>query len=71
MGMLKYVGENLRVLEGYVYGENGVGTGVTHAGAVSDADFAETPDNGMLGVDTTNSRLYIRVGGTWKYAALT
>ena len=71
MGMLKYVGEDLRVLGGYVYGENGIGTGVTAAGAVSDDDFPATPDDGMMGVDTTNDRLYIRVGGTWMYAALT
>lgn len=36
------------------------------AGAPTDADFASTPTNGTLAVDTTNNRLYIRIGGLWK-----
>jgi hypothetical protein len=42
----------------------------TKAGAPVDADFTAATD-GMLAVDTTNSRLYVRVGGTWKFAVLT
>lgn len=41
------------------------------AGAVGDADFAQAPANGTMGLDTTNHRLYVRDGGAWKYAALT
>ena len=42
------------------------------AGAPSDADFPGSAGlSGMMALDTTNSRLYVRVGSTWKYAALT
>jgi hypothetical protein len=41
------------------------------AGTISDADWDFTPPNGTMGLDTTNHRLYIRDGGTWKYATLT
>lgn len=40
------------------------------AGAVSDSDFPY-PQNGLMGLDTTNHRLYVREGGTWRYATLT
>lgn len=40
------------------------------AGAPSDSDFT-TPTNGQMALDTTNHRLYIRDGGSWRYAALT
>lgn len=44
----------------------------TVAGAVSDASFAPlVPPNGTLGIDTTNSRLYARIGGSWQYSAIT
>lgn len=46
-----------------------VATGVK-AGAAIDADV-NSPADGMLRVDSTNNRLYVRVGGTWRYAALT
>lgn len=41
------------------------------AGAVTDADFAVAPPDGTVAVDSQNNRVYVRVGGTWKYAALT
>ena len=43
------------------------------AGAPGDADFpgGGAPLNGTLALDTTNHRLYVRDGGSWKYAALT
>lgn len=41
----------------------------TKAGAPVDGDFTN-PTDGMLAVDTTNSRIYARVGGAWKSAAL-
>lgn len=47
----------------------GVGT-LTKAGVISDTDFATTPNDGTLGVDITNDRLYVRLNGAWKYAAL-
>lgn len=40
------------------------------AGAVSDTSFTATPGSGTLAVDTTNSKLYVRVGSTWKSVAL-
>lgn len=46
----------------------------TKAGAIADADipgYFTGSGTGMIGVDTTNSRLYVRVGATWKFAALT
>lgn len=39
------------------------------AGALSDADFT-TDTTGLIAVDTTNNRIYIRVGAaSWRYAA--
>lgn len=49
---------------------DGVSTFVK-AGVPADGDFRATPPSGTIAVDTTNSRLYARVGSTWKYAALT
>ena len=46
----------------------------TKAGAPSDADViggAGEAADGMLVLDTANERLYVRVGGTWRWAALT
>jgi hypothetical protein len=40
------------------------------AGVPTDADTATDADGTIL-IDTTNSRIYVRVGGTWKYATLT
>lgn len=42
----------------------------TKAGAPSDADTALDQDGTMI-LDTSNHRLYVRSGGSWKYAALT
>lgn len=47
---------------------------ITNAGAIDDTvcrAFGVEPANGMLGLDTTNHRLYIREAGTWKYTGLT
>jgi hypothetical protein len=38
----------------------------TKAGAPVDGDFQSTPPDGTVAVDTTNSRWYVRIGGTWK-----
>ena len=46
----------------------------TKAGAINDTDIPASwagASTGLVGVDTTNSRLYVRVGATWKFAALT
>lgn len=43
----------------------------TKSGVPTDSDFDITPQNGHLAVDQTNIRLWIRVNGTWRYAALT
>lgn len=44
---------------------------VTLAGAISDTAFNITPVSGFFGVDTTNSKFYVRVGSTWKSVTLT
>lgn len=44
---------------------------VVKAGPISDADFGATPPDGTTGLDTTNSRWYVRVGGVWVSSALT
>lgn len=49
------------------------GVGIkTNGGAVSDASFPAglTKISGMIALDTTNSRLYARVGSTWKSVVL-
>lgn len=43
----------------------------TRAGAITDANFTVTPASGTIAVDTANSKLYVRVGSTWKSVALT
>lgn len=43
----------------------------TKAGIPVDGDFNVAAEDGLLVVDTTNNRLYVRSGGAWKYAALT
>lgn len=43
----------------------------TNTGAITDALFSPlVPSDGMLGLDTTNKRLYARSGGSWIYAPL-
>jgi hypothetical protein len=40
----------------------------TKAGAIVDGDFSTGSGaaDGMIAIDTTNSRIYVRIGGTWK-----
>jgi hypothetical protein len=52
-----------------VFSAGAVATG-GKAGAALDTDV-NTPTDGMLRFDSTNNRLYCRIGGTWRYAALT
>ncbi len=52
-----------------VYIAGAVTTGVK-AGAAIDADVI-SPTDGMIRLDSTNNRIYVRVNGLWKYAALT
>ncbi len=40
------------------------------AGVPADADFNRVVD-GLIALDSTNNRVYFRVGSAWKYAALT
>jgi hypothetical protein len=42
----------------------------TKAGTPADADFV-TPASGMIAVDTTASKIWVRVGSTWKSVAVT
>lgn len=52
-------------------GQGGLAT-KTKAGIPSDSDLvAGMQQSGAFILDTTNSRIYFRVGSTWKYAALT
>jgi len=39
------------------------------AGAVSDSAFSAAPPNGTMGYDTTNHKIYVRDGGSWKATA--
>lgn len=48
--------------------QSGVSTRVK-AGIPGDGDFWSAV-NGLLCVDSSNNRLYVRTGGAWKYAAL-
>jgi len=41
------------------------------AGTISDTDFTETALDGLMAVDSTDNRLYVRSGGIWKYIAFT
>lgn len=46
----------------------------TKAGAWNDTDipgYYGGSSSGLMGIDTTNSRIYVRVGTVWKFAALT
>jgi hypothetical protein len=38
----------------------------TKAGAPTDADWETAPPNGTMAIDTTNNKIYVRIGGTWK-----
>ncbi len=38
----------------------------TKAGTPTDGDFATTPPDGTIVVDSTASKIWVRVGGTWK-----
>ena len=58
-------------VQGLVNGTlNGVAT-FTKAGTISDSDFTGGVSDGLMGIDTTNHRLYFREGGTWSYIART
>ncbi len=48
---------------------DGVATKVV-AGAITDANFT-IDENGTLGIDSTNGRLYFRYGGAWHYVTQT
>lgn len=56
----RYTGQRL-------IGNDGLAT-KAKAGAVVDGDFAYAPISGLMALDTSNNRLYNRVGATWKYA---
>jgi len=36
------------------------------SGAPTDGGFLHTPPNGTIAIDNTNSKLYVRINGTWK-----
>ncbi|MFE9426627.1 glycosyl hydrolase family 28-related protein [Kitasatospora sp. NPDC006697] len=40
------------------------------AGPVSDASFTHPPLDGTMAVDTAGNRLYVRVGGVWRWSQL-
>lgn len=78
-GQVRYVRTTTKT--GHVYAARYQAVGTTYewvpvtilvkAGAPADTDYESTPPDGAQAIDTTNSRFYVRVGGTWKYAALT
>ncbi len=41
------------------------------AGVISDGSFTTSPSNGMVGIDSSNGRIYFRYGGAWHYVAQT
>jgi len=43
----------------------------TKAGTPVDADWATPPPNGTIVIDTTASKIWVRIGGVWKGAVLT
>lgn len=46
----------------------------TKSGVINDTDIPGTfigAGSGMIGVDTSNNRLYVRVNATWRFATLT
>jgi hypothetical protein len=73
------IGEGNTAAEWYINGSTGrsdkrqsdvlaVGTGIamrTKAGAPVDGDFNGVVD-GTMAIDTTNSKIYVRIGGAWK-----
>jgi hypothetical protein len=66
--MFKDIGAmSIRIRNVYVGGA--IATGIK-AGIPVDGDVTN-PFDGMIRIDSTNSRIYVRVGGVWKYAALT
>jgi len=52
-----------------VWAAGALATGIK-AGPAVDGDVVDVAD-GMIRLDSTNNRLYCRIGGTWRYAALT
>lgn len=47
---------------------DGIST-LVKSGAVTDADFRATPPSGTIAIDTANSKIYVRMGATWKSTA--
>jgi len=54
----------VRDFEGY--NPMGAVTATTKAGVPVDGDFDITPPDGTMVADTTNNKLWVRVGGAWK-----
>ena len=44
-------------------------TVTTKAGIPTDADFT-APTDGIVVIDTTHSKIYVRIGGVWKSVAV-
>ena len=58
-------------VQGLVNGTlNGIAT-YSKAGTISDSDFGGGVAGGLMGIDTTNHRLYFREGASWSYIART
>lgn len=55
---------------GNIKSDAGSVTAKVKAGAPTDADFPEVYD-GLMAVDSSTNRLYVRVGGVWRYVTLT
>jgi hypothetical protein len=79
LGSLEPIADNTVDIGGASGGTNRRPRNILAAGALAtggkpgipvDADVSQ-PFDGMLRLDTTNHRLYVRDGGVWRYAALT
>jgi hypothetical protein len=65
---LKRASANLLQTDDQFYAVDGLRTKVK-AGIPADGDFTVV-GSGLIAVDSTNNRLYVRVGATWMYVAL-
>jgi len=70
VALYRYAADTLKTDDGF-WAPGGIVTKVK-AGVPADGDFvAGMQQSGAMALDTTNSRIYFRVGSTWKYATLT
>lgn len=71
VNVLDSIGGNLlnARYDGLLQATKGIVTKIK-AGTPSDADFDSAPPSGTIVIDTTASKIWVRVGSTWKYIAV-